>query len=108
MKVEMESVVADMFRFAELLRMTQLPVGAAHYLADYYEAWARRLQADASPQTVQAAQEWVGPTLRGGMGGLGDHYVYRADGTVDDALSEEYMDTLGRLYVFVHPEYGKV
>lgn len=103
MKSEMESVVADMLRFAELLRMTYLP----RYLADDYAAWGRKLQSDSSPQTVQEAQEWVGPTLRGGMGGLGDHYVYRADGTYDDALSDEYMEVLGRLYIFVHPEYGK-
>lgn len=90
----LHAVSLDMLAFGSLLRVRRLPA-----LAQQYEAMALDLRADPTEADVEAAREWVGPTLRGGAGSLNDAYVQH-HGKVDEYLDDWFKAIKLRLWDF--------
>jgi len=97
MEIDTNTVTLDMLRFASLLRLIEQPE-----IAKNYEDLAGNLRTDSSAPAVSRAREWVSLTLRGTSGGLADQYVYKKDGSVDDALTAEYEELLQKLTDFAN------
>lgn len=98
MTTDINALTIDMLWFALLLRVIDLP-----NLAQNYESRALELRwSDPSGQDVEDTREWVRLTLKGGAGGLGDMYVHRRDGSVDDELDQEYWELLQKMTDFAH------
>ncbi|WP_208739462.1 hypothetical protein [Arthrobacter agilis] len=90
----LHAVSLDMLAFGSLLRVRRLPA-----LAQKYEAMALDMRADPTEADVEAAREWVGPTLRGGAGSLNDAYVQH-HGKVDEYLDDWFEAIKLRLWDF--------
>jgi hypothetical protein len=90
----LHAVTLDMLAFASLLRVIRRPT-----LAQRYEDMALDLRADPTDADVEAAREWVGPTLRGGAGSLNDAYVQH-HGKVDGYLEQWFRALMLRLGEF--------
>lgn len=90
----LHAVTLDMLAFASLLRVIRRPT-----LAQRYEDMALDLRADPTDADVEAAREWVGPTLRGGAGSLNDAYVQH-HGKVDEYLEQWFRALMLRLGEF--------
>jgi hypothetical protein len=90
----LQAVTLDMLAFGSLLRVLNQPT-----LAQRYEAMALDLRADPTEADVEAAREWVGPTLRGGAGSLNDSYVQH-HGKVDEYLDQWFQALMLRLGEF--------
>lgn len=97
MTTDVNALTLDMLKFAGLLRLISQP-----QLAQNYESLAVELRSDPSDQGVEDAREWVRTTLRGGSGGLGDVYVQKKDGSLDEVLDQEYQELLQRLTDFAN------
>lgn len=96
--VDINALTIDMLRFALLLRVIRLPE-----LAKNYEDRALWLRWD-NPRSedIDESRAWVRLTLKGGAGGLGDRYVHRRDGSVDEPLNQEYWELLGKMTEFAN------
>ena len=90
----LHAVTLDMLAFASILRVIRRPT-----LAQRYEDMALDLRADPTDADVEAAREWVGPTLRGGAGSLNDAYVQH-HGKVDEYLEQWFRALMLRLGEF--------
>jgi hypothetical protein len=106
----LQAVTLDMLAFGSLLRVLNQPT-----LAQRYEEMALDLRADPTEADVEAAREWVGPTLRGGAGSLNDSYVQH-HGKVDEYLDQWFQALMLRLGEFSRggrrfhddvPEHGR-
>lgn len=91
----LHAVTLDMLAFASILRLIRQPT-----LAQRYEDMAMDLRANPTEADVEAAREWVGPTLEGGAGSLNDAYIHGRDGKVDEYLEQCFRALLLRLGEF--------
>ncbi|MBT2550977.1 hypothetical protein [Arthrobacter sp. ISL-65] len=97
MTTDTNALTLDMLKFAGLLRLISQP-----QLAQNYESLAVELRSEPSDEAVEDARHWVRTTLRGGAGGLGDQYVLKKDGSLDDVLDQEYQGLLQKLSGFAY------
>lgn len=98
MTTDINTLTFDMLKFATLLRVIQLPE-----LAQNYESRALWLRwSDPASEDIEETRSWVRLTLKGGAGGLGDRYVHKRDGSVDDELNQEYWELLGKMTDFAN------
>lgn len=94
---DVAALTADMQRFAELLKLVARP---GPELGRKYEAYAASLEADPSPLAVEEAREWISLTLQNsGNNSVFDRYV-SVNGSVDGALTAEYLRLAGKLREF--------
>lgn len=91
------SLALDMLTFSGLLRIIRQP-----QLAENYEARAKHLLSNLSAKDAEETRAWVRLTLVGGAGGLGDMYVQKTDGSVDEVLTRPYMELLQKMTDFAN------
>jgi hypothetical protein len=91
----LHAVTLDMLAFASILSVIRQPT-----LAQRYEDTAMDLRARPTEADVEAAREWVGPTLQGGVGSLNDAYIHGRDGKVDEYLEQWFRALMLRLGKF--------
>jgi hypothetical protein len=97
MTADVNELTLDMLSFSGLLRhIRQLE------LAENYEARAMYVRSNPGAEAVEETRAWVGLTLMGGAGGLGDSYVQKTDGSVDRVLNQQYQDLLQKLTDFAN------
>ncbi|PNI08360.1 hypothetical protein CXX84_10520 [Arthrobacter sp. AFG7.2] len=97
MTTSVNALALDMLTFSGLLRIIRQP-----QLAENYEARAKYLLANPAAKDVEETRAWVRLTLQGGAGGLGDMYVQKADGSVDEVLTRQYMELLQKMTDFAN------
>lgn len=95
MTTDVNSLALDMLTFSGLLRIIRQP-----QLAENYEARAKYLLSNPAAEDVEETRAWVRLTLQGGAGGLGDTYVHKTDGAVDEVLNQQYQDLLQKMTDF--------
>lgn len=100
---EVEGVVSDIFRFAELLKLAGLPA-----LAEGYESLGGTLRSDPSEQMLTVAREWVGSTYQyKGSGSIYDRYIPGEEfGSVNYPLTDEYHVLAKKMNGFARQESG--
>jgi hypothetical protein len=95
MTTDVNSLALDMLTFSGLLRIIRQP-----QLAENYEARAKYLLSNPAAEDVEETRAWVRLTLQGGAGGLGDRYVQKTDGAVDEVLNQQYQELLQKMTDF--------
>jgi hypothetical protein len=95
MTTDVNSLALDMLTFSGLLRIIRQP-----QLAENYEARAKYLLSNSAAEDVEETRAWVRLTLQGGAGGLGDRYVQKTDGAVDEVLNQQYQGLLQKMTDF--------
>jgi hypothetical protein len=90
-----EAVTIDMLAFAMLWRVINRPEAAQRY-----EDMTMDLRTEASEDSVEAARQVMGESLRGGAGSLNDVVVHLRNGSPDHYLSEWYYTLHQRLWDF--------
>lgn len=85
---EVETVIVDILRFAELMELAGLP----KELARGCESLGVALRSDPSEQMLDTAREWIASTYQyKGSGSIFDRYVPGEEfGSVNQALTDEY------------------
>jgi hypothetical protein len=97
MTTNVNALALDMLTFSGLLRIIRQP-----QLAENYEARAKYLLSDLAAKEIEETRAWVRLTLQGGAGGLGDMYVQKRDGSVDEVLTQQYQDLLQKMTDFAN------
>jgi hypothetical protein len=97
MSTDVHALTIDMLRFSALLNDMNVTG-----LDRKYAENAMVLQSDSSDQNVEEVREWVRLTLKGGSGGLGDLYVQKPDGSLDQLLNAQYEELLQKLTDFAN------
>lgn len=93
----LDSVVRNMSRFAELLSLVGLPE-----LGQGYKEEAKKLDRDKSEPAVAATRDWIRETFTyQGSGSIPDRYVAKKDGSADLPLTTEYHELRHALGAFV-------
>lgn len=95
MKTDVYLLALDMLTFSGLLRIIRQP-----QLAENYEARAKYLLANPAAEDVEETRAWVRLTLQGGAGGLGDRYVQKTYGALDEGLNQQYQELLQKMTDF--------
>ena len=95
MTTDVNALALDMLTFSGLLRIIRQP-----QLAENYEARAKYFLSGPAEEEVEETRAWVRLTLQGGSGGLGDMYVQKTDGSVDESLTRQYTELLQKLTDF--------
>lgn len=95
MTTDVNSLALDMLTFSGLLRIIRQPQSAENY-----EARAKYLLSNPAAEDVEETRAWVRLTLQGGAGGLGDRYVQKTDGAVDEVLNQQYQELLQKMTDF--------
>jgi hypothetical protein len=99
MTTDVNSLALDMLTFSGLLRIIRQP-----QLAENYEARAKYLLSNPAAEDVEETRAWVRLTLQGGAGGLGDRFVQKTDGAVDEVLNQQYQELLQKMTAFALDE----